>query len=161
MEEQPTLHARLNRHFRRKKRLNVCSRRSTKSRSICLSMEEIEAMSNLAEVIAGDPFRSKQEIQRRVKDLRLRPIITTDGLSFEATGDVRLFDPEECWELLRPKVPSISPPGICLFAWSSIKSLIGREVVQQNVQRNQRELSRSQVDSLGSTPSCNCKMSAS
>jgi hypothetical protein len=63
-------------------------------------IEEIEAfldgkMRNLAEVIAGDPFRAKQEIQRRVKELRLRPIKTTDGLSFEVTGDVGLFAPED------------------------------------------------------------------
>ena len=64
-------------------------------------MEEIGAvldrkMSNLAEVIAGDPFRATQEIQRRVKELRLRPINTTDGLSFEVSFSFRLLASRYC-----------------------------------------------------------------
>jgi DNA invertase Pin-like site-specific DNA recombinase/vacuolar-type H+-ATPase subunit E/Vma4 len=48
-------------------------------------------MEELAQVLLGDPIRAKQEIQKRVKELRLRPIHTPDGITFEVTGDVSLF----------------------------------------------------------------------
>ena len=48
-------------------------------------------MEELAQTLMGDPFRAKQEIYKRVKELRLRPIHTPDGLTFEVTGDVSLF----------------------------------------------------------------------
>jgi hypothetical protein len=48
-------------------------------------------MEELAQTLMGDPFRAKQEIQKRVKELRLRPVHTPDGLTFEVTGDVGLF----------------------------------------------------------------------
>jgi hypothetical protein len=65
------------------------------------SMEEIGAfldqkMSNLAKVTAGDLFRATQEIQRRVKELRLRPIKTTGGLSFEVSFSFRLLASSYC-----------------------------------------------------------------
>jgi hypothetical protein len=55
------------------------------------SKEEIEAfldrkMNGLAEVIAGDPIRAKQEIHKRVEELKLRPIKTTDGRTSRLQG---------------------------------------------------------------------------
>jgi len=55
-----------------------------------------EKMSNLAEVIAEDPFKATYEIQRRVKELRLRPIKTTDGLSFEVSFSFKLLASSYC-----------------------------------------------------------------
>jgi site-specific DNA recombinase len=66
-------------------------------------VEEIEAFldrkaNDLTAVISGDPFRAKQELQKRVKQLRLRPVQTPDGVTFEVTGDVRLFAPNDVLE---------------------------------------------------------------
>jgi hypothetical protein len=48
-------------------------------------------MEELVQTLLGDPVRAKQEIQKRVKELRLRPIHTADGLTFDVIGDVGLF----------------------------------------------------------------------
>jgi hypothetical protein len=54
-----------------------------------------DALDNLAEVLLGDPIRSKQELLKRVCSLKLTPVEHDGELAFAITGDLTLFTEEE------------------------------------------------------------------
>jgi DNA invertase Pin-like site-specific DNA recombinase len=57
------------------------------------------ALDNLADVLMGDPVRSKQELLKRVASLTLTPIEKDGNQTFAITGDLTLFTEEEMLQL--------------------------------------------------------------
>jgi site-specific DNA recombinase len=64
------------------------------------SEQEVEAflrrnLSELADVLLGDPRRAKQELQKRITSLTLTPVEIEREAGCEVTGDLTLFTPDE------------------------------------------------------------------